>query len=387
MRVHFAELVLCAIFPALLLSAVPADARMLAEGSGVIEAVGDLQRDGVIDSSPGMDVRLHDPLSRAEALKIILKSQGKYAPELTNIMRNIPELALFPDVEQRAWYAPYVELAFRYKLVTGYPDGFFRPQGSVKVEEAATMLVRSYGFPAQEASYLSTGDLRNAEGQWFTNALSVLNLRGAILPGSGLRPGQALTRGQFFSMVYRFRKGRSGASTVGQQGAPQVSPPADAAQGDGPPIRFASQKNFAITIPSLGITDLTVTHPDDPFSSKGVLEPLRNGVGHLFSYPGEGSKMMIYGHSSGYPWDISLYTKIFRTINKMKIGSRVYVTYAGKLYVYQVTGKKAVQADDRTPFEPDDNGEELILYTCWPPDSISQRFIVVAMPVETIALK
>jgi len=376
MRLHFAELVLCAVFLALPLSAIPASAQNLAEGSGYMEAVSGLQRDGVIDSSPSMDVRLNDPLSRAEALKIILKSQSKYASELTNIMRNIPELALFPDVEQRAWYAPYVELGFRSKLVTGYPDGFFRPQRGVKVEEAATMLVRSYGFPAQEAPYLSTDDLRNAEGQWFTNALSLLNLRGAILPGSSLRLGQELTRGQFFSMVYRFRKGRSGASTVGQQGG-----------GDGPPIRFASQKNFAITIPSLGITDLTVTHPDDPFSSKGVLEPLRNGVGHLFSYPGEGSKMMIYGHSSGYPWDISLYTKIFRTINKMKIGSRVYVTYAGKLYVYQVTGKKAVQADDRTPFEPDENGEELILYTCWPPDSISQRFIVIAMPVETIALR
>lgn len=376
MRSNSAVAVLCTLFLALPLSAIPAGAQNLAEGSGYVEAVIGLQRDGVIDSSPGMDVRLHDPLSRVEALKIILKSQGKYAPELTNIMKNLPELALFPDVEQRAWYAPYVELAFRSKLVTGYPDGFFRPQRGVKAEEAATMLVRSYDLATRETPYLSTDDLPNMPGQWFTNALSVLNVRGAILPGSKLHPGQELTRGQFFSMVYRFRKGQPDASTVGQQGGE-----------DGPPIRFASQKNFAITIPSLGITDLTVTHPDDPFSSKGVLEPLKNGVGHLFSYPGEGSKMMIYGHSSGYPWDISLYTKIFRTINKMKVGSRVYVTYAGKLYVYQVTGKKAVKANDRTPFEPDENGEELILYTCWPPDSISQRFIVIAMPVEAIALK
>jgi LPXTG-site transpeptidase (sortase) family protein len=151
--------------------------------------------------------------------------------------------------------------------------------------------------------------------------------------------------------------------------------------------QFASKKPFAISIPSIGIVDLTVTHPSDPYSQKGVLEPLQQGVGHLFAYPGKGSKIMIYGHSSGYPWDLSKFTKIFRTINEVKEGSKIYVTYDGTLHVYQVTEKKTIPANDKTAFEPDERGEQLVLYTCWPPDSIAQRYLVYAVPVETLALR
>ena len=96
---------------------------------------------------------------------------------------------------------------------------------------------------------------------------------------------------------------------------------------------------------------------------------------------------MIYGHSSGYPWDLSKFTKIFRGINEMKVGDRVYVTFSGKLYVYQVSEKKTIPAKDKTTFEPDEHGEQLVLYTCWPPDSITNRYLVYATPVDAVALK
>jgi LPXTG-site transpeptidase (sortase) family protein len=96
---------------------------------------------------------------------------------------------------------------------------------------------------------------------------------------------------------------------------------------------------------------------------------------------------MIYGHSSGYPWDLSQFTKIFRTINETNIGDRVYVTYKGALYVYQITAKKSVPAKDTAAFEPDEQGEQLVLYTCWPPDSVTNRYLVYATPVEKVALK
>jgi LPXTG-site transpeptidase (sortase) family protein len=146
-------------------------------------------------------------------------------------------------------------------------------------------------------------------------------------------------------------------------------------------IPYASEKYFAITMPVLGIFDLAVTHPQDPFSKDGILEPLRYGVGHLFGYPGAGGKIMVYGHSSGYPWDLSQFTKIFRQINRLQNGDRVYITYAGKLYTYEVTFKETVAAADTAPYADNGTGEELLLYTCWPPDSISQRYLVHALPV------
>ena len=152
-------------------------------------------------------------------------------------------------------------------------------------------------------------------------------------------------------------------------------------------IIFASEKYFSISMPSLGITDLTISHPADALTKDGVLAPLDLGVGHLFSYPGGGGKIMVYGHSSGYPWDVSEYTKIFRRVNELQEGDKIYITYAGKLHIYQVTHEQTILAKDTAPFNDDGSGEELILYTCWPLDSVSQRYLVHAVPIETIAQK
>jgi len=305
-----------------------------------------------------------EPVTRAEALKILLLAAG------------IPPLAqrepvqIFNDVPLDAWFAPYVEVGFKNKLITGYPDGLLRPQAAVKTGEAAVMLARS--FNVTRVPFQTSADLINKSGQWYTDAFSWLIEKGAIKKGSGLEAGAYLTRGEFFDMVHRLRR-----SLAADEAGSAASIPAD-------DTAEVSDKPFAISIPSLGIIDLTVTHPDDPFSDKGLLVPLSDGVGHLFGYPGEGTLVMIYGHSSGYPWDLSEYTRIFRKINKAEPGSRVYVTYKGKLFVYEVTSKGAVSAGDRKPFEPDDNGEELILYTCWPPDTIDLRFLVHAKSVRSL---
>jgi LPXTG-site transpeptidase (sortase) family protein len=292
-----------------------------------------------------------------------------------------------------------VEIGFKYGLIKGYPDGKMWPQGGVRVVEAVAMLARAYGEQTTVAPFRTSDDLQNTEGQWYTGAVSTILSRDGVMAGSRLIPAAYMTRGQLFDMVYRMRIA-SGQSTVtgapvssaSSQNSNQVYTPATPVVNlpninEGSPKRYASEKKFAISIPDLNILDLTVTHPADATTQKGVLAPLKEGVGHLFGYPGDGGKVMIYGHSSSYPWDLSQYTKIFRGINKVAIGQKIYVTYNDKLYVYQVSEKRTVPAKDNAAFEPDDNGEELILYTCWPPDSITHRFLVIATPVESIALK
>lgn len=385
---------------AVLLNGVSGAFAQYVDPSAYADAVASLSSAGVIDG--GGNVRLSDPVNRAEALKIILLAQNKFALEVEKAKVSMPPISLFPDVSQKEWYAPYIEVGFRYGMVKGYPEGRFWPQGGVKVAEAVAMLARSYGEKADAAPFLTSPDLPNQANQWYTGVISVILARNAILTGSRLSAGDYMTRGQLFDMVYRMR-------TVHQQGIASFGGPVTQNQntvvlsvnnnnqptqqvpaqnvGTSSSAQFASKKPFAISIPSIGIVDLTVTHPSDPFSQKGVLEVLKDGVGHLFAYPGKGSKIMIYGHSSGYPWDLSKFTKIFRTINEVKEGAKIYVTYEGKLHVYQVTEKRTIPANDKAAFEPDEKGEQLVLYTCWPPDSISHRYLVFAVPVEAIALK
>jgi len=367
-----------------------AHAQGYVDPSVYTDAVMALSATGVIDG--GGNVRLNDYVNRAEALKIILKAQQRFHAEIERTSLALPPISLFPDVKQQEWYAPFIEVGFKFGLIKGFPNGLFWPSGGVRVSEAASMLVRSYGLQNSSGQFLSTDHLQNQPDQWYSHALSILNQRGAVTVGSRLQPADYMTRGNLINMVYRMQQ-PSGQSQQAAYVAPVVSVNSETTSQfqqvttqNSSLSQFASKKNFAITIPSLGIIDLTITHPNDPYTQKGVLEPLVNGVGHLFSYPGQGGKIMVYGHSSGYPWDLSKYTKIFRTINQVNIGDRVYVTYEGKLHVYQVSEKKTIPAKDKAAFEPDEHGEELVLYTCWPPDSIANRYLVYAKPIEEVAI-
>ena len=143
---------------------------------------------------------------------------------------------------------------------------------------------------------------------------------------------------------------------------------------------FGSQKAFAITMPTLGVFDLTITHPTDATNSQSILDVLNYGVGHLFSYPGNNSKVMVYGHSSNYTWVRNPYTEILSRINELNPGDLLYVTRNGFVYTYQVKHEKIINPSDTSDFIDDGSGEELILYTCWPKYSVAERYLVIAEP-------
>jgi len=378
-----------------------------------------LQQEGVISGYSDGYARPNSQLNRVEALKIILEAEGGFSSRIASFRQSIPPLGLFFDADQKAWYAPYVEAAFEKSVITGYPDGSFRPANALTVEEAVTMLMRTFGEQGSSQKAELSSYIENKPNQWYTASINAAITRNAIMHKGDLRLGSVITRGQFIDMVYRLHTIRAQGAYVYSGPEPtltaqrvavpvQNSPSGffynDASTGVtttsgvspqpqnvqiAPTINnpYASEKYFSISMPSLGIEDLTITHPADALSKDGVLDPLDSGVGHLFSYPGGAGKIMIYGHSSGYPWDVSQYTKIFRRVNELKIGDRLYVTYAGNLYVYEVTREQTIAANDTAPFNDDGSGEELILYTCWPVDSVSQRYLVHAIPVETIALR
>lgn len=382
---HLRPIVASSLILALILGSAPLLAAFPPEAYE--DAVAILANANIIDGSRAGNPRVYEVVNRAEALKIILRSKSAMVEEIAAVSSSMPPISLFPDVDQQAWYAPYVEVGFRYGLVKGYPDGFLWPQAGIKVAEAAAMIARAYGFVRSGVPFQSSPDLPNAAGQWYTDAVSGVLQRNGVMPGSRLRVGDSMTRGELFDMAYRMivaeKNGFTMSSGQPRSGAVDTGAPSPVASSE----QFASAKPFAISIPSIGLTDLTVAHPDDATTQRGVLAPLKDGVGHLFGYPGDGGKIMIYGHSSGYPWDLSAFTKIFRTINTVNVGDRVFVTYEGELHVYEVTEKRAVSSKDMSDFEPDDSGEQLILYTCWPPDNITYRYLVFAKPVERVAVR
>ena len=347
-------------------------------------------------------------ITRAGAVAVFVESNPDMRARAAWYDTHMPQLPLFYDVDRAEWYAPYLEAAFEYGLITGAFSEPFRPGGLLKTEEAITLANRmkritnpGIALPAPKRY-----------GSWYSEQISIAAVLGVTLPAK-IRIGGPVARSEFHAMVQSLGITNPQAIALSVRPQPHAVPPGIAVAPVPRPVtagRPAAQsrpvqqtrpqqvavtrnedtptsaKYFAISMPSLGIHDLAITHPKDPFTSQGLLAPLKYGVGHLFSYPGKGGKILVYGHSSSYPWDISSYTKIFRQINKLGVGDKVYVNYGGSTHAYEVTYTHTVPAKDMSAYRGG-SSEELILYTCWPPDSISQRYLVHAKRVEEIAKK
>lgn len=358
-----------------------------------------------------------DTLTRAEAVALLVEANAEQQETLARYRQSMPPVPLFQDVQQHQWYAPYIETAFHAGIVHGTRDGFFRPGSLLSGTEAALLLSRSWVDHSPLLLY------QWMRGEYYTPTLddvaaayrlpsgpqpvsrerflqSVRSLYGASAVDT--LPASAMAWRGTVAVAAAASSSASSARPAPIQGAPSLSAEerprgweglvtqlAQAAEPSAasssapsqPAVRAASTDAFTISMPALGITNLAVSHPENPFTHNGLLAPLQSGVGHLFGFPGAGGTVLIYGHSSSYPWDVSPYTKIFRRINELQQNDVVRVTYEGRIHDYRVTEKKTVPARDMTTYQDDGDGERLILYTCWPPDSIRERYLVIATPI------
>ncbi len=405
----FLALVICGMSAA----APTASARTFSDVSGTVfaRAFGVLGEAGIVQGFADGTARPLQFLTRAEAVKLLVAARPQWQARVRFFTQNPSPIALFRDVPQTHWVTPYLETAFTHGLITGYADGTFLPDMLLTNEEAIVLLARAYGDTAEGSEALDSPYLANVPGTWYTSSFNVAIAKNLVLPQRQIVPGYVITRGQFIDMVYRrYELARTGKSVFLEENQPLKQLPLPAAKAvlppsDKSPVPSANVQvsntqyvmtntsaqipnpnpnpnpSFSLTIPALGLTQLPVLHPSDPFTDAGLTSVLKNGIGHLFSYPGAGGKIMLYGHSSAYPWDLSEYARVFRTIHKLQTGDTIELTYQGKVHKYQVTGKETVDASDTTPFKDNGSGEELLLYTCWPLDSIQQRYIVRARPV------
>ncbi|MDR3294845.1 MAG: S-layer homology domain-containing protein [Clostridiales Family XIII bacterium] len=85
-------------------------------------------------------------LTRAQFCTIVVKAMQ--APEAT--VNGTPSQAVkksgFPDLDGYGWAEGYIAYAVEKGVVTGYPDGSFKPGSNVSMSELITMTLRAAGF-------------------------------------------------------------------------------------------------------------------------------------------------------------------------------------------------------------------------------------------------
>ncbi len=97
---------------------------------------------GRVGGYPDGSFKPYVPLRRVEAAIFLLKYL--YGREILKEVSNYHVEGIFKDIDKKAWYAPWVEIAFKKGLIKGYGDGTFRPEKFLNRIEAIVLVYRAY---------------------------------------------------------------------------------------------------------------------------------------------------------------------------------------------------------------------------------------------------
>ncbi len=106
----------------------------------------------------------------------------------------------FKDVHSKDWYAKDVQSALAAGFVTGYPDGTFRPQQAVNRQEAASMMAKLLNLSGEgNLSFSDAGQIDT----WAKPSIAGLIARGVMsgYPDGTFRPKKIISRAEAVVMI------------------------------------------------------------------------------------------------------------------------------------------------------------------------------------------
>lgn len=161
---------LCAALLLALLMSAPAAAFSDIRDDEVRVAAETLAALDIVSGFEDGNFRPTSTLTRAQFAKMGVLSMGN--EDMVALYRNY---TLFPDVKTGHWAVGYVNVAVREsKLLSGYPDGTFRPDNAITEAEAVTICLRMLGFEETDiGSFWPNDYLTKAEEVGLTDGMSI----------------------------------------------------------------------------------------------------------------------------------------------------------------------------------------------------------------------
>lgn len=173
----------------------------------------------------------------------------------------------FPDVTTE-WFAPYVCYAKEQSWVNGYPDGTFRPGNTVNTAEAIKIVMIAIGFHPNKSSVASS--IVGVEpGAWYTPYVEAAFAHRILEnKGAAFDAGKDMSRADVATMVYR--------SLLQEEGSDwqEHSLLGSVRRGGGGGTRTNTSD---IHIPVIIFADIGKTYGDPSFT----LSALSNSLGHI----------------------------------------------------------------------------------------------------------
>ncbi|MEM3433258.1 MAG: S-layer homology domain-containing protein [Candidatus Methanomethyliaceae archaeon] len=166
-------------------------------------------------NAPGLSV-----LGEIKEARISISSGGEVAPSPTPTslptLTPVPkpsetpqplppqENPSFPDIAQH-WASSYIERAYEKGILTGYPDGTFKPDAYITRAEFVVVFLRSQGLaPLENAS----SHFSDVQGHWASSYIERAYEKGILTgyPDGTFKPDQRITRAEISAIIYRFLK-------------------------------------------------------------------------------------------------------------------------------------------------------------------------------------
>lgn len=147
-------------------------------------------------------------------------------------------------------------------------------------------------------------------------------------------------------------------------------------------VSFDSVKKRLAVYPTWGSIWATVEIPDigvnAPVYHGDTLDILKYGVGHFSGsyFPGEGGSIVLAGHNS---------RQHFMYLPSLDLGAKIIIKANYGTFTYEVVDAKVIRDNDMASLPIQDEEEKLMLYTCWPVNTIgfkTRRYVVYTELVE-----
>ena len=176
------------------------------EGTKYEEAIVKLAALNTIKGYEDGSFKPENTITRAELATIITFVLG--LQDAADLAKETP--TRFSDVKTNEWYTGYINIAANENVISGYPDGTFKPSENVSYSEAVTMLVNALGLKQV---------VDKSGGTWPSNYMSKASQLGITKVLSSVNGSAKAIRGDVFLMAWEtLLQNKWGATGFNDQG-------------------------------------------------------------------------------------------------------------------------------------------------------------------------
>lgn len=137
-------------------------------------------------------------VTRAEFIKMAVMASN----QKDNVLETNLNTSMFPDVKNTHWAAGYVNVGVKSGIINGYLDGTFKPDNKVRLEEAATIVLKMLGYTFEDF----TGSYPKGQISMYENQDLNVNI--------SAKTGEYMTRNDCFNLFYNLLNAKTKSGSV-----------------------------------------------------------------------------------------------------------------------------------------------------------------------------